>query len=728
MAGWFDEQLRARIRADEDSFSDAFAKITQAVTGRQVSFAGDIQGAIAEIAAYFGVPESILMRQSDSQDTPLDDRLEEIFGVCGVMRRTVKLTQGWYKDAAGVYLGTTTDGKYIALIPDYRGYHYRDYSTGNTIHINAQTAKNLNAEAVCFYRPLPAEKLSVKDLLTFTVKSLSMHDVVYIAVLTLGVTLSSMVSPYLMEILYSRMLHPKNMNALYALFVFMSAAGVSGALLLVSKMLMVSRLQTKADVAVNAAVMMRVINLPAKFFTKYSAGELAQRISGASMLCVMGGNIVLSLGLTAIMSLVYLLQIFSFTPALVLPALGVAVLFAVLTMILSVGHSRLLKQRTQLHAQEYGLLYAMITGIQKIRLSGSERRAFAKWAEHYSKDAVLEFNPPLFLKLTTAIQPIVTLLGTFALYWTAYDSGVSPENYMAFNASYGLMSGAFMALCGAALQIATITPLVDMILPVLEEVPEISQGKIPAKVRGGIEINNVSFRYSPKSPKVLDKISFHVKAGEYVAIVGKSGCGKSTLMRLLLGFETPESGVIYYDNNDIKALNLRALRRNIGCVMQNSRLFSGSIYDNIVISAPHLSESDAWEAAEMAGIADDIRNMPMKMHTMISEGAGTISGGQRQRIIIARAIAPKPKILLFDEATSALDNITQRIVSESLDRLKCTRVVIAHRLSTVRHCERILVIDGGRIAESGTYEELMNHKGLFASLVERQQSGIQEEK
>lgn len=725
MAGWFDEQLRDRIRADEDSFSEAFKEITQAVTGRAV-ITGNVKGAVAEIAAYFGVPESTLKKNTDSKDTPLEEKLEDIFGACGIMRRTVNLTEGWYKDAAGVYLGANTEGKITALIPDYRGYHYTDYDTGKTIRINAQTAKTLNAEAVCFYRPLPAEKLGVTDLLKFAVKSLSVHDVVYIALLTLAVILVSMVSPYLMRILYSSMLHPQNMSALYALFVFMSAAGISGALLTVSKMLMLSKIQTKADVAVNAAVMMRVINLPAQFFSKYSSGELAQRISGASMLCLVGSNIILSLGLTAIMSLVYLRQIFAFTPALVVPALGVTVLLAGLVAVLASGHSRLLNLRTKLHAQEYGLLYAMITGIQKIRLSGSERRAFAKWAEHYSKDAALEFNPPFFLKLTSVIQPAVTLLGTFVLYWTAYHAGVSSADYMAFNASYGLMSGAFIALGGAALQMAAITPLADMILPVLEEVPELSHGKIPARIRGGIEINNISFRYSAKTPNVLDKISFRVKSGEYVAIVGKSGCGKSTLMRLLLGFETPESGVIYYDNNDIKTLNLRALRRNIGCVMQNSRLFPGSIYENIVISAPHLSESEAWEAAEMAGIAEDIRNMPMKMNTMISEGAGTISGGQRQRIIIARAIAPKPKILLFDEATSALDNITQRIVSESLDSLKCTRVVIAHRLSTVRHCERILVIDGGKIAESGTYDELMNHKGLFASLVERQQSGIQE--
>ena len=731
MTGWFEEQLRHRIQADDEAFSEGFKEIAQAVTGRRISSAEDRRSAIAELTEYFNLPEAVLKKYNDTKNVTrnsLDETLEDIFGPCGVMRRTVSLTEGWYKDAAGVYLGTTTEGKHIVLIPDYRGYRYRNYDTGETIYINSQTAKNLNTEAICFYRPLPAEKLGIKDLLKFAVKSLSLHDLVYAALLTLGVILVSMVSPYLVRIIYFRMLRQQNMNALYALFVFMSAAGISGALLTISKMLMISRLQIKAVVAVNAAVMMRVINLPAQFFSKYSAGELAKRISVASTLCMTGSNIILSLGLTAIMSLVYLQQIFLFTPALVFPALGIMILFAVITALLAVGHARLLKLRIKLLAQEYGMLYAMITGIQKIRLSGSERRAFAKWAEHYSKDAALEFNPPLFLKLTNAMQPALTLLGTFVLYWTAYYSGVSPENYMAFNASYGLMSGAFIALCGAALQIATIPPLADMILPVLEAVPEISQGKIPAKVKGKIEINNVSFRYSAKTQLVLDKISFSVKAGEYAAIVGKSGCGKSTLMRLLLGFETPETGAIYYDENNIKTLNLLALRRNIGCVMQNSRLFPGSIYDNIIISAPHLSEAEAWEAAEMAGIAEDIRKMPLKMNTMISEGAGTISGGQRQRIIIARAIAPKPKILLFDEATSALDNITQRIVSESLDTLKCTRIVIAHRLSTVRHCKRILVLDGGKIVEAGTYDELMKLNGLFASLVERQQSGLQEEK
>ena len=211
-----------------------------------------------------------------------------------------------------------------------------------------------------------------------------------------------------------------------------------------------------------------------------------------------------------------------------------------------------------------------------------------------------------------------------------------------------------------------------------------------------------------------------VKPGEYVAIVGKTGCGKSTLMRILLGFEKPEKGSVRFDGKDINTLDLPSLRKKIGTVMQDAGLFQGDIYSNIVITAPQLDLAAAWEAAEKAGIAEDIRSMPMGMNTIIGEGQGGISGGQRQRLMIARAIAPKPKLLMFDEATSALDNKTQKQVSEALDAMGCTRIVIAHRLSTIKHCDRILVIDEGHIIEDGTYDELIEKDGFFAKLVERQ--------
>lgn len=307
------------------------------------------------------------------------------------------------------------------------------------------------------------------------------------------------------------------------------------------------------------------------------------------------------------------------------------------------------------------------------------------------------------------------------MYVMAVKSGISVADYYAFDTAYGMVSGAFASLAGIALTVAQIKPILNMVKPFFDAVPEVSDGKqVITRLSGGIELSNVSFRYSENMPLVVDDMSLKIRPGQYVAIVGKTGCGKSTLMRLLLGFEHPQKGAIYYDGRDLERIDLRSLRRRIGAVMQNGKLFQGDIYSNIVISALWLSQDEAWEAAELAGIADDIRTMPMGMNTIISEGSGGISGGQRQRLMIARAIAPKPRILMFDEATSALDNITQKKISEALASLKCTRIVIAHRLSTIKQCDRIIVLDRGKIIEDGKYDELIEKNGFFAELVARQ--------
>ena len=258
------------------------------------------------------------------------------------------------------------------------------------------------------------------------------------------------------------------------------------------------------------------------------------------------------------------------------------------------------------------------------------------------------YNPPKILIVTGAISTFISLLGTAVIYYIAASSGVSVAEYMTFNAAYSMVLGAFVALAGMSLEIAEIKPTLEIVDPIFKTVPEVSTGKkVVTRLLGNIELNNVSFRYAENMPNVIDNLSLKIKSGQYVAIVGTTGCGKSTLMRLMLGFETPQKGAIFYDGKDLSTIDLKSLRKNIGTVMQNGKLFSGDIYSNIVISAPQLTLDDAWKAAEMAGIAEDIRNMPMNMHTIISEGSGGISGGQRQRIMIARAIAPKPKVLML---------------------------------------------------------------------------------
>jgi len=409
----------------------------------------------------------------------------------------------------------------------------------------------------------------------------------------------------------------------------------------------------------------------------------------------------------------------------VVPALLNIIATLAFSLLTTFAQMRYSKRQMELGAKESGMSYALISGVQKIRLSGAEKRAYARWARLYARQLALSYNPPLFLRANGAISLMISLAGTLVMYAMALRSGLGVADYYAFNTAYGMVSGAFLSLTGIVSTVAGIRPVLEMAKPLMDTVPEVSEGKrVIEKLSGGIELNNISFRYNENMPMVIDDLTLKIRPGQYVAIVGSTGCGKSTLMRLMLGFEKPLRGSVYYDGKDLGTIDLRSLRRKIGVVLQDGKLFQGDIFSNITISAPWLTMDDAWQAAEMAGIAEDIRRMPMGMHTLISEGSGGVSGGQRQRLMIARAIAPKPKILMFDEATSALDNITQKIVSDSLDKLKCTRIVIAHRLSTIRQCDRIIYLHKGKIVEDGSYEELIAKNGKFAELVERQRLDV----
>jgi len=470
---------------------------------------------------------------------------------------------------------------------------------------------------------------------------------------------------------------------------------------------------------------MRILSLPASFFKKYSAGELSSRSASVNQLCSVLMGTVLSTGLTSLTSLLYVMKIFQYAPGLTIPAVTVVILTVGITIVTTLMQMKRTRDTMEYNVKESGLTYALISGVQKIKLAGAEKRAFSRWAEAYSKGASMVYNPPLFIRINATIQTAISLAGTIVIYYVAVKTEVTPSEYLAFNAAYGMLMGAFSSLASIVLQIAQIKPVLEMAEPFLKAEPEMSEGReILTEVSGSIELSNVYFRYNEDMPYVVDGLNLKIHQGEYVAIVGRTGCGKSTLVRLLLGFEKPEKGAIYYDGKDINRVDLRSLRRKIGTVTQDGGLFQGDIYSNIVISAPRLTVDQAWEAAEMAGIADDIKAMPMGMQTIISEGQGGISGGQKQRLMIARAIAPRPRILIFDEATSALDNKTQRQVSEALDGLKCTRIVIAHRLSTIKNCDRILVLNQGKILEEGTYDSLIEKNGYFAQLVERQRLDV----
>ena len=724
---WFGEQIRQRKGKDQEAFEDSIFGMASAIMGKYGARTLNderiiTKAAIDEILKYYHCkPVDV----PDALKTP-EDQLDYALRPHGIMYRGVTLSGKWYRECFSPMIAYRAEDKLpVVLLPGkFGGYSWYDKS-GNKVTANKRTASLLMPDAICFYSPLPLKKIGISGLFGYMKSCLNWSDVAVLVGLTLLVTLSGMALPLITKMLSGFVLESGNGLVLWSTAIFMLCVLISSQLFTMSRELAMSRIKIKVGAPLEAAMTARLMNLPTSFFRQFSAGDLASRswaINGLSTL-LLGG--VVSTGITAVASFLYISQIFNYAPSLGLPALVISLVSVAVTLF--IGYLNMKGQRDYMKAaaEESGVSFSIISGVQKIKLSGAEKRAFAKWAKVYSSAAEMQYNPPLILKISPAVLLAISLAGTVWFYFRASSAGVSPSAYLAFTAAYGTVAGAITAFSNIADSAAQIKPILEMAEPILQTEPETAEGRqIVTNLSGNIQLSNVYFRYRPTAPYVLAGLDLKIRSGEYVAIVGKTGCGKSTLMRMLLGFETPEKGTVYFDRKDIRSLDLRSLRRKMGVVTQDGSLFSGDIFSNITVSAPRLTLDEAWEAAELAGIADDIRAMPMGMNTFVSEGQGGISGGQKQRLMIARAIAPKPKILLFDEATSALDNKTQKQVSDALAGLKCTRIVIAHRLSTVRHCDRILVLDGGKVAESGTYDELIARGGIFAELVERQRVDI----
>jgi NHLM bacteriocin system ABC transporter ATP-binding protein len=405
--------------------------------------------------------------------------------------------------------------------------------------------------------------------------------------------------------------------------------------------------------------------------------------------------------------------------------LAIGLVAAAIIVTMAAGYLQIKYQRelVDIQGRVSGMVLQLITGITKFRVAGTEERAFVYWAKAFSDQKRTAYEARTVANALVVFNSAYTILASMAIFAAM---SLSAENQMTTGEFLGFYAAFSQFLLGA-LQVSlavistlSVVPAYERAKPIFRTAPEISETRAsPGELSGEIEVSTVSFRYKENGPLVLRQISLHVEPGEFVALVGPSGSGKSTLLRLLLGFETPEAGAVYYNGQDLSSLDVQEVRRQMGVVLQNGRLLTGTILENIIGSSL-MTIDEAWVAAQMCGLDDDIKRMPMGMHTLVSEGGGTLSGGQRQRLLIARAVVTRPRILFFDEATSALDNRTQSIVSESLEKLQTTRVVIAHRLSTIQNADRIYVFESGRIVQQGAYRELIKQPGQFMDLARRQ--------
>jgi NHLM bacteriocin system ABC transporter ATP-binding protein len=613
----------------------------------------------------------------------------------------------------------------LALIRRGRAYFVSDTEKGTRDRLTPELASSIAPKAVMFYRPFPPRPLGWSDLLLFGLHG-TWRDVFTMLAVGAATGLLALLMPVATGILFDTIIPGAQRGQLYQMAIMLFAASITGFLISLTANVAMMRMEGRMEAGVQSAVWDRLLSLPVRFFKQYNSGDLVGRSLAIGQIRQMLTGAVLTSLLTGVFSIFSFILLFQYSSSLALIA-TVLVLVAAL-MSASCGWLQMRNQRAiyEVMGRISGLTLDLMSGIAKLRMSGTESQAFARWAEEFTKQKSISNRAArvsIAMTIFSRIFPSVTGIAIFYFGWNMMKggAGLTPGGFVAFNAAFGQFLGASLGLAMTAISVIGIIPAYERAKPILKAIPE-AQGASsldPGRLHGAIECSRILFRYESDLPLVLNDISIQIKPGQFVAFVGHSGSGKSTLFRLLLGFETPESGSIYFDGMDLADIDPQALRRQMGVVMQNGKVFDGDIFTNIVGASP-LTIADAWAAARSAGFDKDIEAMPMGMNTVISEGGGGLSGGQRQRLMIARAIVHRPRILLFDEATSALDNQTQSIVSRSLEALEATRIVIAHRLSTIINADQIYVFDQGRITQHGTYEELAGQEGLFRDLAQRQ--------
>ncbi|MEV5509642.1 NHLP bacteriocin export ABC transporter permease/ATPase subunit [Streptomyces orinoci] len=652
------------------------------------------------------------------------DAIERVALASGVRTRTVRLGGRWWREDYGPLVGRrAADGTPVALLWRRGGYQAVDPAAGTRERVGRANAGAFEPRAVMLYRPLPEGRLGALSLLRFGLRGTArdLRRILLGGLVTVG--LGALVPVATGKVLGSYVPQAENGLIVQTALALIAAGVVSAAFTLLQN-LAVLRLEGRIEATLQPAVWDRLLRLPARFFTGRSTGELAGAAMGVSAIrSVLSGigPAVLQAGTIGTVNLVLLL-VYSVPLALA----AIAMLLVIATVLTGLGLWQLRYQRrlVSLGDQLNNRAFQTLRGLPKLRVAAAESFAYAAWAREFARTRVLQQRIGRIKNVVTVLNsvclPLCTLV-LFALLAGPARGSMSPGEFLTFSTALTMLLSSVTQLTGALLSAAAVRPMVERVAPLLRETPEVSGSSIrPGPLGGAVEAKNLSFRYTDDGPLVLDEVSFQARPGEFVAIVGASGCGKSTLLRLLIGFEKPLSGSVRYDGQDLAGLDRAAVRRQCGVVLQNAQPFSGSILD-CIRGADDFSLEEVWEAAAMAGLAEDIKAMPMGMHTMLSDGGGTVSGGQRQRLMVAQALVRKPRVLFLDEATSALDNEAQRVVIESTRALRATRIVIAHRLSTVLDADRVVVMSQGRIVQQGPPAELLaDATGLFHQLARRQ--------
>lgn len=682
----------------------------------------DVQTTVLYILGKFGVKAERLYGQRD-----VDVMLEMLLDPLGMMYDYEEQVEDFSGKRSEYILAFREDGKAVALTPSLLGYTYYCPHDASVGFATKKFCSKLRRGCYVFQRPLEEKERILATFNLNVLKSLTGDDILRLIIATGIATGLGYIIPVASRWVYKTYI-PGGSRApgmfLTVLAVFLLANIIRGLMSLL-KTVMLSETKVRVSMNIQSAVMARVLHLNRQFYQNTSSGKLSKRINSCGRLSDLIIGIYMDVLLDVAFSVVYLFQMDSLAPALFIPAMIFLLLKIIVSILSAVSNMMNEKELLEVDMENSGFLYAAFRGIQRIKGMGSENAIYARWAGLYRKTLALNYQQRFFLKYKPEILSFLSSLATITLIGiTVTNSTMTSEDYMTFTTSYALVIAAVTSLTDVMGTVFLMKTLCDNAAPIImADTEQHDSTEYVRRLKGNIKVEDLKFNYGDDPRGCIRGISLEIEEGEKVAIVGESGCGKSTLLKLMMGMETPVSGMVFYDGKPISSLNLKSLRRRIGSVFQFSKVFSGTIASNITFGAnKEIPYEEIWDAADMAAIGDYIRTLPMKLDTEISESNSSgFSGGQRQRILIARALIKKPKVLILDEATSALDNITQEQVLNNLNKLNSTIIMVAHRLSTVKGFDRIIMLEDGLIAEEGTYESLMEREGKFANLVRKQQ-------
>jgi len=652
--------------------------------------------------------------------------LKKILRASNIRSRKIHLEEKWYTHDYGPLLGFIDDETPVSLIRKGNKYVLTDIRNAKKHPVNAQIAKQIQPIAHSFFTPLPDGKLDKKTLIKF-ILNFTKKDIVFFLILGVLGALISLLIPVIAGYIFNVIIPGGIRGSLYEIGLMMFSIVVLLGVINFAREIAVLRFEGKASYKLQSAIWDRILKLKVPFFGKYDAGDLAERSLSIETVRKILSAQVMSAVVAAIFSIFYLILMFYYDLTLTFLALALGLIIATFTLVISYLAIKHIKKFMKLQVVISGYLTTILSGIQKIRMTASENRVVEIWADKYHEQkahyiakrklviivSVFTFGFPIFAIL-------IIYLRIFELFTTPLLVPFTIGDFIAFNSAYLSFQSALVAAFMVAIPVMSIKPALELLDPILEaETEDYSDKKDVGKLTGDIEISHLNFKYKDSEKLILKDLNLTIKEGQFVAIVGGSGSGKSTLLRVLLGFEDYQQGTVLYNGLDMKTVDIRTIRDQIGVVLQDGKIMEGSVLYNIVGTSEY-TEEDAWEAAKIAGCAEDIENLEKKMHTVLPAGGGILSGGQNQRIVIARALIKKPHLILFDEATSALDNSTQKTVTDSLNKLNATKIVIAHRLSTIKDADVIVVLEKGKILEQGNYDELINNKSFFYDLVKTQ--------